>query len=1176
MTVALESCLERNVGLIAKASPETAARVRRVRARPDVVFSETADGVPGASAGGRALCSGRRPLEEAERLISRIDLTRTACVVVAGFGAGYHVAALARRLKRTGLIIVFEPDVALLRAVLERVDCSEWLAETNIVFLTEADDAAAVAAATRGAEGLLAMGLELLEHPPSKARLGEATGRFYANVTSLMQAVRTTVVTTLVQVRATLRNLTQNVDHYVRRPGIAELAGAAAGEGGTRPAIVVSAGPSLARTIDLLADARVRERFVIVAVQTVLKPLLERGIRPHFVTALDHHEISRRFYEGLSEADVEGVTLIAEPKANPAIFEAFPGRVRVTQDRFLDALIGPELAGEPKGSITAGATVAHLAYYVARHLGCDPVILTGQDLGFTDGQYYAAGAAIHQVWASELNEFRTLEMMEWERIVRGRSHLRKLRDVLGRPVYTDEQMHNYLVQFERDFRADEERGRRVIDATEGGVAKRHTTAMPLAEAIEQFGEAASGTLELPETPAVAPGAASLRRVEERLRAVRRDVWKVGDLSRRAAGKLAQMSEHHADQPRVNDLIQQVHQIRDEVKQLEPAYELVQYLNQSGALNRMRADRALHLDEALSPLERQKRQIERDQDNIARLAECADLLGAMLDEAASAVAGGARRTRDLPGGRNDAAEAAPGGATNSSIREGSADRGAVAAVVLVDFDDDLDRECSAGRSVLQLTLQRLSRCRRVNRIVLVADDAARAERAIGKVVGGTASIHVHRVDLGAWRAWRRGVRAARLWSSACWRGGLGNATVFDEVFEPGTIAAVLEELDLSAALLVGPDWCFVDPTLCHEVILRHLDQPRTHRLTFSQAAPGLAGCVVERSLAGDLARVAARAPGPWGTIGAVLGYNPAAPIPDLIASPVCAAASVAVRDAGMRFIADSPEAHAVLARLGNRAAEAGAEEVVAAAGGAGGMPEYVAEVWASEQATGPHRHPQWMVGAGARGRMGVERAAEVFGGIALTGTGALVTLFGSGDPVDHPELGAVIQAAQRAGVAGVHVRTDLACEPASVEALLEMGADVISVDLLAHTAGTYRALTGRDEFERVRGNLERLLAAREARFAGSAGGSGGLRTPWIVPRITRCDAVYEEVEAFYDEWTMRAGCAVIDPLPVARTGERIAPLPVPGNATARISRRVIVLADGATLEGGRGPSGSAGR
>src|SRR5690606_10154588 len=149
----------------------------------------------------------------------------------------------------------------------------------------------------------------------------------------------------------------------------ADLRDAATG----KPAIVVSAGPSLRRNIDALKDPRVRERFVIIAVQTVLRPLLAAGIRPHFVTALDYHEISRRFYEGLTAEAVEGITLVVEPKANPAILDAYPGRIRCVGDKVLDQLLGAGLRRE-RGTLTPGATVAHLAYYLARHMGCDPVV----------------------------------------------------------------------------------------------------------------------------------------------------------------------------------------------------------------------------------------------------------------------------------------------------------------------------------------------------------------------------------------------------------------------------------------------------------------------------------------------------------------------------------------------------------------------------------------------------------------------------------------------------------------------------------------------------------------------------------------------------------------------------------------------------------------------------------
>ena len=38
-----------------------------------------------------------------------------------------------------------------------------------------------------------------------------------------------------------------------------------------------------------------------------------------------------------------------------------------------------------KAKLPSGSTVAHLAYYLAEHLGCDPIIFVGQDLGFSDG-----------------------------------------------------------------------------------------------------------------------------------------------------------------------------------------------------------------------------------------------------------------------------------------------------------------------------------------------------------------------------------------------------------------------------------------------------------------------------------------------------------------------------------------------------------------------------------------------------------------------------------------------------------------------------------------------------------------------------------------------------------------------------------------------------------------------
>ncbi|HBS28698.1 MAG TPA: hypothetical protein DEB06_04430, partial [Phycisphaerales bacterium] len=638
------SPLQANLSALSLRSPAAAECVRS--ALPSsLVWSDTDQpGVPTASLDGRALASRRRPLDEARAFAEAADFRKAGAMVVLGFGLGYHILELARKAAQHTLVIVFEPDTALLRAAFERIDFSRALREHNVLVIADPDAAPALTRAVEGAEPLLAMGVQFLEHAPSVARLRGSSPRFTQGVTEVVASIRTQVITTMVQMDVTVRNLLMNADHYAFKGGVADLKNTAGG----RPAIVVSAGPSLQRNLALLAEPGVRDRFVIIAVQTVLKTLLARGIRPHFVTALDYHEISRRFYEGLTAEDVAGVTLVAEPKANPAILEAFPGEIRLVGAPLLDLALGRALAGE-HGTIPPGATVAHLAYSLARHLGADPVILIGQDLAFTDGRYYAPGAAIHEVWGPELNPFNTLELMEWQRIVRWRGHLHERADHLGRPVYTDDQMSTYLAQFERYFLADSEAGLTTIDATEGGVRKAHTRAMTLRETLGEFytpSSAVSG-----ERPGSATRGAPMdtpsrrRQLRNRLDSLRREVRLVGEGSEQAEGLLRRMRTVRHDPARLNALIDEVHGVRARVQKIAPAYELVQRLNQAGAFKRFRADRALILDEALSPEDRQARQIERDTTNVRWLRDAARTLDSLLGATISALDGGPRLTRD---------------------------------------------------------------------------------------------------------------------------------------------------------------------------------------------------------------------------------------------------------------------------------------------------------------------------------------------------------------------------------------------------------------------------------------------------------------------------------------------------------------------------------------------------
>ncbi|MFG0283070.1 MAG: 6-hydroxymethylpterin diphosphokinase MptE-like protein [Phycisphaerales bacterium JB039] len=1146
-----DAILMRNLRALARTSPRAVERIRSATAPPQILFEPTDDEVPALALAGKWLTSRRRPLVEAQRLAETVEPAKVGIVVVTGFGAGYHIVKLAERIGTAGLIICFEPDVSLLRAALERIDVATVLEKANIILVTEADDTAALTSRLAGAEALLALGVQIVEHPPSRERLGADSARFLEMFTGVARSVRTTLVTTLVQSQRTLANELDNLGAYVTSCGVAELAGSLAG----RPAIVVSAGPSLQRNIHLLAREGVRDRFLIIAVQTALKPLLAAGVRPHFVTALDYSAISARFYEGLKPSDVEGATLVIEPKASCAIPEAWPGALRMARSSFLDELLGVELAGD-HGELRPGATVAHLAYYLARHLGCDPVILIGQDLGFTDGQYYASGAAIHNVWSSELSPLRTLEMCEHERIVRARQMLRPATDTLGRPVWTDEQMETYRLQFERDFAADAERGLRVIDATEGGVRKAHTEIMTLAEAIQATG---AGPLDLPPAAAAAPDPQLRHRAAARCARIAADTRTVAQLSNRTLDLLRQMLGE-ADRRRLNDLIEQARAAGAEAKAINPAFRLVQLLNQTGSLKRVQADRAIQAD-ALDPRARQQRQIERDITNVQWTADAADELAGMIERAAARLEGAAEPRQDAVDHALDSAVAAA--TAGETLRPAP-------VLILADLATgglgsrrDL-AEPLAGASPLQWTQRRIARCRLVDRVIIASQDPARTRDIAGLPPGSLRIEHIELDEPDHDRAARqRAIGAARRYTPASWRGGLAALTIWDEVLDPALAFAAMDELDLDEAVIVGADWPLVDPAIIDDIIRRRREDEHRRALVFSQAPPGLGALLVTRQIVSDLARSVPTA-GPFASVGALLGYLPTAPRPDPIATGMCVACAPAVRDLGLRLVADSLPDRRLLERLLHHGcAESGADAIASAISArplrdlpprrltlelcAGRLTSGERWLWSSD-----HEPPE-------RPAMSLELAARIIEQLAELSPAGAVTFAGAGDPLQSPALLDAVAVAKGCGLAA-HVRTDLLCSPERLDALLASGADIISVDLLATDAATYRRLQGIDAYGRVLENIERLLEARSR--------AGGVPHPWIVPRITRCDAVYQQIEPFYDHWLLRAGAAVIDPLPRPLPEQRIAPLALPPATQRRFTREhLLVLSTGVAYSPG---------
>ncbi|WP_200761375.1 motility associated factor glycosyltransferase family protein [Poriferisphaera corsica] len=594
-------------------APELACELADLQPAESFKISDSKSDLPAASltVDGQAvaLCSKYDPIKEATRMADQVDYSESATVFVMGIGLGYHVAEVSKRLGPKGLLIVWEPDPANLLVALTHVDHTPWLSRQHLIIFTGQPDRTTFQTKVEPYAFAITQGLRLFEHPAYRRLFPEQLTELNNHAKDIVAYARTCIATALVNNLRTHENLTANLPLYAAGASINELKDFAKGF----PAVCVAAGPSLVKNVHLLQNPEIRKNIIVIAVQTALRPLLDRGITPDFVTALDYSQISARFYEDLPPLPT--VTLVAEPKAHCTILDSYPGPVRTLSNEFNDVLLGD--MATPKDSLPAGGTVAHLSLYLAQYIGCDPIMFIGQDLAFSDGLYYAPGTAVHQVWSSEINAHNTIEMMEYIRVMRMRGHLREATDHHGRTIYTDEQMATYHKQFERDF---SNAPQTIIDATEGGLPKEHTIAMPFAESLEKHATEPTPSIPLPSTHLDSD---RLSEVEKQIGNRMTDINELRQTTVQTIATIEDMMKNQRNKAKMVRLFDQLTEQREHAtNDLAHAFNLITKLNVLGAYKRQKKDRLLEIT-TNDPYERQYKQLERDAENLDWIVQSCD-------------------------------------------------------------------------------------------------------------------------------------------------------------------------------------------------------------------------------------------------------------------------------------------------------------------------------------------------------------------------------------------------------------------------------------------------------------------------------------------------------------------------------------------------------------------------
>ncbi|MGE5418061.1 MAG: motility associated factor glycosyltransferase family protein [Acidobacteriota bacterium] len=400
------------------------------------------------------------PIKEAETAVNNMN-EKSLVNIIYGTGMGYHILAVLNSQHGKKINIIIEPNIDLLRIFMQTNVATQVLSRPNFYLAvgTLEDIREQMKENTSSSVHHKLSSMDFLILPGFE----RAYGKIYRSISqTITEDNRLRFFQTGNSAEDTLiglKNTFANLQYLIDNPGLNLL------EGKYRnvPAIIIAAGPSLDKNVHLLKE--LKGKVLLLSADTILKKLLGLGIIPDIVFTVERDAILFEYF--YKEVDIpESLWLMTLNVVDPRTIAKFGKKsivcTRSTEplSRWVNDLIGD------KGTISAGISVANMAFSVAQYMGANPIVFIGQDLAYsTTGQCHTSDTIYDTVKLDE-------GMLEW------------VKDYEGNPIQTTHLWKKFLIWFEQEIAAAQDVT--FLDCTEGGALIKGTQIMKLADAINKY------------------------------------------------------------------------------------------------------------------------------------------------------------------------------------------------------------------------------------------------------------------------------------------------------------------------------------------------------------------------------------------------------------------------------------------------------------------------------------------------------------------------------------------------------------------------------------------------------------------------------------------------------------------------------------------------------------------
>ncbi|EPW1242019.1 6-hydroxymethylpterin diphosphokinase MptE-like protein [Campylobacter coli] len=239
-------------------------------------------------------------------------------------------------------------------------------------------------------------------------------------------------------------------------------------------AIVVSAGPSLAKQLPLLKAYQ--DKAVIFCADGALSMLEKKGIVPDYVTNLDFTDLAMKFFQNKENKTSLNMLSCA---THPSLVHFLDNKSVVLRD---DPLY-QRFNLNDFGYIDTGTHVSHFSYTLALALGFKNIIMIGQDLAFDkEGNSHSKGFDFGEKFSGEENIDKL-----------------KIPAYAGKgEVLTHTTWNDYRIKLEYLFACNDQKAK-FYNATEGGARINFTEELSFKECCEKLLTKEKPKFELPKS-----------------------------------------------------------------------------------------------------------------------------------------------------------------------------------------------------------------------------------------------------------------------------------------------------------------------------------------------------------------------------------------------------------------------------------------------------------------------------------------------------------------------------------------------------------------------------------------------------------------------------------------------------------------------------------------------------